>query len=100
MGKQLDKELGRIFAEEMAKVVKREIEEPDYLRQEDYDSCEDRAVAMIYDAIPRVRDVLTLAIAKHRQVKHEEDRNDEVERVSANLDPEDVSVGLMSFWNH
>ncbi len=95
---KLSHELAKIFEEQMDIVIQREIDEPDYLPQSDFDSCEDRAVAMVQDAAYRVIKVLGISIAKHRKEHHNEDTDDEIKSLSVGVPDEQVSVALMGWW--
>ena len=92
---KLSKALADIFEREFQKVFEKEQLEKDYLNQDDYDTCRDRAVAGINDALPEVIDFLAAAIATHRELDHSEDHTEEVATLSTSA----VSgVGTMSWW--
>lgn len=99
MDKRLSVELGRIFTEEIQKVFDREIAEADFMPQGDYDSCLERAQDMVAVANSRATGVLGIAIAKHREKDHGEDRSAERDSLVKEVTQEDASIGLMSWWN-
>jgi len=101
MAKDLAQEFGRLCEREFRKVLDMERDVPEYMRQEDFETCEERAVAMISEALKVPTKVVTMTFAKHRMgEKHNEDRQAELDKAADGLDPEDASIGLMSFWNH
>ena len=97
---KLSHELGKIFESEMDAVIQKEIDNPDYLPQSDFDSCEERAAAMAKDASVAVIKTLALCIIKHREgEKHGEDYLDEKNRLSESVTNDQLQVSIMSFWN-
>ena len=97
---KLSKELARMVEEDLQDIFKNEIADDQFMPQADYNSCLERAEDMISAATNRATQVLALAIIKHREEKHKEDRKLEKEEIIELLHDEDVSVGLMSWWNH
>lgn len=95
---KLNEVLAKAFSEELEKVGKKEIDEKDYLPQEDFESCMERAQAMIFDALPRVENMLALAIAIHRHDAHGEDTVEEVKITSEALAVEDVEAVSANIW--
>lgn len=100
---KLSHELGKIFEEEIAKVIQREIDDPDYLPQSDFaDSktpCTDRADHMILDALPAVVNTLALCICTSREQKQSDDTTTEADKLKEGLTEEQIDIGIRSFWN-
>lgn len=99
---KLSHELAKIFEEEIEKVIEKEINDPDYLPQSDFEGsktpCTDRADRMILDALPAIVNTLGLAVAKHRKEHHDENTTAEMETLSVDLTDEHQQVGLMGWW--
>jgi hypothetical protein len=95
---KLSHELGKIFEKEMQAVIDAEINDPEYLPQEDFETCRQRAQAMVEIAAEVVVKTLALAIANHREAKHKEDHKSEIESVSIGLTSEQLEVGTRAWW--
>lgn len=95
----LSKKIGERFIEDLEAIIKKEIDDPGFLPQEDFSNCEMRALAMIRAAEERAIKMMTIAIAKHRMDDHKEDRQLEIDEASVGLEQEDVSVAVMGWWN-
>lgn len=97
---ELHEVLTGIFAREIKSVILREEEDKDYLPQEAFASCQARARAMVRDACGPVSKALGLAIAKHREEKHDENHAIEVAALSAVVPEADAeSMTGKSWWN-
>jgi hypothetical protein len=96
---KLSHELGKIFEQGIEKVIQMEIDDPDYLPQRNYDTCEQRAEDMVKDACVSVIKTLALSIATHRNEKHDENHNAEIGELSIDLSPEEIEIGTRSWWN-
>ena len=96
----LSQKIGERFTEDLEAIIKKEIDDPDFMPQSKYSNCSHRAGAMIDAATARAKKMMTIAIAKHRQDGHSEDRQQEIDEASIGLEQEDVSVAVMSWWNH
>lgn len=97
---KLSHELGKIFEEEMNAVIQREIDDPDYLPQSDFENCEERAAAIVKDACVSVIKTLAVGIATHRQSdKHKEDHQAEITELSISLSPERMEIGERGWWD-
>ena len=98
---KLSHELGKIFESEMDAVIQKEIDDPNYLPQSDFDSCEERATAMVKDATVAVIKTLAISIAKHREGEnHGENHTDELNGLVENVDNNQLQVGLMGWWSN
>ena len=101
---KLPHELGKIFEEEIGKIIQREIDDADYLPQSDFEDsktpCTDRADHMILDALPAVVNTLGLAVAKHRKENHGEDTTAEMDTLAMDLTDEQQQIGKRSWWNN
>lgn len=95
---KLSYELGKIFEQEFTKVIQKEIDDPNYLPQEDFENCMDRAKAMLADAMPSIEKVLAGAIATHRIEHHKEPREEELKVYQENLEPEQLQVTVQGWW--
>ena len=97
---KLSHELGKIFEAEMDAVIQKEIDDPDYLPQGDFETCEERASAMAKDACVALIKTLALSIGTHRNDKHDEDHNAEIEELSISLSSEQIKVGTRGWWSN
>lgn len=97
--KRLSDELAQLFQKEIQAIFLAEIAEKDFMPQSDYENCFARAEDIVDTASVSVKRALALAIAKHREEKHNEDRSAEREELIALMTSEEQSVGLMSWWN-
>ena len=93
---KLSTKLAQIFEEEVEKVIRAEESSPEYLPQEQFASCRERAEAGLRIAMKPVADYLTGAIAYHREKFHGEDRSEELAAVSKDTIGE---VSVQSWWN-
>ena len=96
MGK-LSEELSKMFKEDFEEIIQREIEEPGFLPQEHFKTCEQRAAAAVTMATERVRKTFALSIAVHREKEHKESNFDEQAALLAT--GADSEIGTRSFWN-
>ena len=96
---KLSHELGKIFESELDKVIRREIDEPEYMPQKDFENCEERARAMVNDAAEAVVKTLGLAICNHREGKHNEDHLSEIDELSEDLSADKVEIAARGWWD-
>lgn len=97
---KLSHELGKIFEKEFDKIIQSEIDSPGFLGQEQFTNCESRAFAGAAAAMPKVVKTLALAICSHREAEHNENHGAEIEQLSMNLFPEEVEIGIKSWWSN
>ena len=95
----LSKKIGERFVADLDAIIKKEIDDPDFMPQSEYSNCAQRAGAMIDAATDGAKKMMTIAIAKHRIDGHSEDRQREIDEASEGLDQEDISVAVMGWWN-
>ncbi len=95
---ELQKELVRIFGEDLKDVFAKEEQEENYLNQKDFNNSYDRAVAGIDIATERVKKTLALAISKHRAVHHDDDTAEEQEALSAQMGSDEIEASQKSGW--
>lgn len=95
---KLDQELANVFREELAKVIKNEIDDPNYLPQEAFANCMDRAKTMLEEFMPTVEKVLAGAIATHRIEHHDEKREEELKMYQKGLEPSYMQITLQGWW--
>ena len=94
---KLSKKLAEIFEEEFEKVFEKEKTDKDFLKQEDFSNCRERAQAGIEIAMENVISTLALTIALHREKEHGDNTIEEqASLLSAGADPE---VSTRSWWN-
>lgn len=96
---KLSHELGKILESEMETIIQKEIDDSDFLSQEDYSTCESRARDMWDHVSMKVVRILALAICIHREKDHGEDHKKEIEEISENLTPEEIEVSTRGWWN-
>ena len=96
---KLSHELGKIFESEIEAIIQKEIDDPDFLAQENYSTCESRARDMWDHVSMKIVRVLALAICTHREKDHGEDHKKEIEEISENLTPEEIEVSTRGWWN-
>jgi hypothetical protein len=96
----LQNELVKMFKEDLKAVFKKEAKEKDYLPQEDFACCYDRAEAGIDAATIRVKNALALAIAKHREDEHEENTLNEQASLMSDMGSHEVEVSTLGFWKN
>lgn len=97
---KLSHELGKIFESEMKIIIQKEIDDSDFLAQENYSTCESRARDMWDHVSMKVVRVLALAICTHREKDHGEDHKKEIEEISENLTPKEIEVSTRGWWSH
>ena len=95
---KLSHELAKIFEAEMDAVIQKEIDEPDYLPQSDFETCEERAAAMVKDACVAVIKTVAISIGKHRESEHDEDHEAELKVLAEEVTKEQLQVGVMGWW--
>lgn len=88
--------LGQSYKKGLKRVFKKELEEEGYLNQRDYPTARDRVIAGVLDAAKENIDILTLAVAKHRQDKHEEDREDEIAMAAQSLETKEIDLAVQA----
>jgi len=94
---KLSKALADKFEKKFEGVFQKEKAEKDFLKQEDFVTCRDRAAAGIIAAVESVITDLGYVIAMHREKEHGDDTLEEqASLLSAGADPE---IGTMSFWS-
>ena len=94
---KLSKYLAEIFEEEFDQVFIKEKTDSEFLNQDQFKSCFDRAKAAIDLSTDKMINTLALMIALHREKEHLENTLDEqAALLSAGADP---SIGVMSFWS-
>lgn len=95
---KLSKALAEKFEAEFEKVFEKEKSDKEFLKQEDFASCKDRASEGILEAVNPLIIDLGYAIAIHREKEHNDDTlAEQAELLKAGADPE---MGTMSFWSH
>ncbi len=93
----LSEKLAEKFETEFTNVFEKEKQDKDYLNQEEFDTCKDRATAGIIAATEAVIVDLAYCIAVHREKEHKDNTIDEqASLLEAGADPE---IGTMSWWN-
>jgi hypothetical protein len=97
---KLQNELVKMFKEDLKAVFDKEQKEDGYLPQEDFKCCYDRAEAGVYDATVRVKSVLALAIAKHREEEHSEDTSTEQADLSEGMGDEELHASAAGSWGN
>lgn len=95
---KLSHELGKIFEEEFQKVLEKEVNDPKYLSQDDFENCMDRAKAGVAEALPKVEKFLATAIAAHRIEKHGEPLEEELKTYSEGLTEQEVAISTQGWW--
>lgn len=95
---KLSHELAKVFEEEFENVMQKEIDNPDYLPQEDFETCLDRAIAMTSAAMVVPNRMLGVAIAVHRHDKHGDDTAKEIGEVAEGLTTEQLEAATMGWW--
>ena len=95
---KLSKALANKFEAEFEKVFEKEKADKNYLKQDEFVSCRDRAAAGIIEAVEAVINDLGYCIAIHREREHGDNTTEEqVSLLSAGADPE---MGALSWWSH
>lgn len=93
----LAKFLSEIFETEIQAVIDKEKVEKDFLKQEDFYCCRDRAEEGVSLAMQKVIDTLGLAIAVHREKEHGDDTMaEQATLLQAGAEPE---VATRAWWN-
>jgi hypothetical protein len=95
---KLQHELAKILEDELGKEFQREVDNAEYKPQADYIDCSERANDLLNGAFGRVTKTLTLAIIKHREDAHEENREDERKLVESEMEVEDIPVASTKSW--
>ncbi len=81
------------------KTLWREIKEPGYMSQSQFDSCLARAKAMIFESIEVAIKVFGLMIAQHRSSKkHRENHSEEISRLTSSLEASSVKMSTRAWW--
>lgn len=94
---KLSKKLAEKFEVEFQKVFDKEKAEKDFLNQDGFESCRDRAEAGILLAVKSVIDDLGFCISVHREAEHGDDTlNEQASLLSTGADPE---MGTEAWWN-
>ena len=94
---KLTKALAEKFESEFEKVFEKEKADKDFLKQEDFSSCRERAEAGIIIAIQAVINDLGYSIAIHREKEHGDDtKAEQAALLESGANPE---MGTMSWWN-
>lgn len=96
---KLSHELAKIFEREFDIVFEKEKADKDFLKQEDFSSCRERAEAGIKIAIGSAINTLGLTIAIHEEKEHGLDTLDEQAKLMTEMIPDDIEVGTREFWN-
>jgi hypothetical protein len=91
-------ELGKIFEEELERVLAKEVAEKDYLPHEDFNNSLDRSEAIMEAATEVCKKILAVSIAKHRKDKHNEDTDHEIAKYSEGLEPEQLEITTQAWW--
>lgn len=94
---------GRLVAKRLKEDLAREINEPDYMPQEDFETCLARMEALSANAVEYANKFGGLAIANHRSLEtesggHGEDKSAEIASLSADLEQEDLEAAERWFW--
>jgi len=91
--------LVKSFKKGIKAVLLREEKEPGYLAQNQFESCMDRAKAIIMEAINKPLHILALAIALHREKFHKESHLKEKADLSRQMTAKEVKISARGFWN-
>jgi S-ribosylhomocysteine lyase LuxS involved in autoinducer biosynthesis len=97
---KLEHELAKLLESELGKDLIQEIENKNYLPQESFKDCGQRAEALLYGAFAKVTKVLTLAIIEHRENSHEEDRAIERAVIESQLNEEEKGISTYTWWRN
>lgn len=89
------------FRKEFIKVLLREIKEPGYMSQDQFDNCLSRATAMIEEALIKPKRLYACMILFHRKKSHEEDHTKELSELSRYLSKSEVKIAVRAagWWN-
>ena len=90
--------LATMFFKEFYRISKEEIKNPSLYPQENYNSCLDRATAIIRDAAKKPITYYAFAIAHHRDVEHNENRSDEKYALRNDLSTKEQKSATRGFW--
>jgi len=94
---KLSKYLADKFEAEFEAIYEKEKMDKDFLSQEQFDSCIDRAKAGVALATESLINDLAYAIAVHREKEHSEDTLEEqAVLLAAGAEPE---IGTLGFWS-
>lgn len=94
--------LGEIFKRELLKELEKEVSDPDYKPQEDYQNCLDRSRSLMEPAYRYTAGCLGLATALHRGNIHNEDTAlSEAGELESSLEIGDVEeIKALWWWNN
>jgi hypothetical protein len=95
---KLQHELSKILEDELTKEFDKEVNNADYKPQHLYADCNERANDLLSGAFDRVTKTLTLAIIKHREEAHEENRADERKLIESEMVAEDKATAVAYKW--
>lgn len=90
--------LVKSFRKGLREVLLREEREAGYLSHDQFDTCLSRAKAILMEAIKKPLDMLTIAIAVHREKFHGEDHSKEIKEISRLLTTKEVKISTMGWW--
>lgn len=90
--------LGYVFASELYKTLKKEVSDKDFMPQKNYQSCNKRVEALIENAVKRVKNILSLAVAHHRCIIHGDDCQSEIDSLVEMMGDRDVKTAERSWW--
>lgn len=90
--------LVKSFRKGLKEVLFREEKEPEYLAQKDFESCYDRAKAIILKAIERPLRVLSYAICEHREKFHGENHYEEKQLLAKDMTYSEIKSSSRSWW--
>ncbi len=92
--------LTKEFKKGIVEVLEREEAESYYMPQSDFKDCKERASAMIDAGTPAAKNVLELAIIKHREDKHFENRETEEVNLKSVMTDSQIKSASRGFWRY
>ena len=99
---ELARRLAAVFEEEFKKVLQREIDQPDFLSQDEFigskTPCTDRADRLIIAALGPVVNTLGLAVAESRTLDKGENHSTEMVNLEAVLSDELIDLAKAPWW--
>ena len=100
MKRKLSRVMGRLLEKRLEEVLRREIKDPKYMPQCDFETCGDRAKAIVDAALPDVYKLMEMAIINHRVKVHDEpELLPELDVLEKESEPEIVVLARSSWWN-
>lgn len=90
--------LVKSFKKGLKEVLFKEEKEPEYLAQKDFESCYDRARAIISKAIEKPLRILSYAICIHREKFHGENHRDEKIVLGRDMTNTEIKTASRGWW--